>query len=680
MIEEPDMKQFLRFASIVLALIILIPIIPMVMADEEPLAEVSADRTEGTTGEQITWTVSPSAAWAPATCAYLLYRDMQLIDYQPASGALFYQYTPDTAGRYRLIVCASDGAKSVFVSSGDVLVLAPLRIVSVAANRPRISLGSVATWTARAKGGDGKTLFAFFIYRNGVLLELRIPDDPESGILNYTPEKPGTYTVDVLASSSNGKAKMAGATIVVTEGESKPLALTSVYADAPDVLLGEEIVWSATASGGNETIAFTFFLYKDGELLSFAPVGTSSVFRVTPAEPGVYAVSVHANSGLENANLMSGNVTVVQPGGIRLTSVTCNRNKAVLGEPLTWTAQTDGALGTVDYSFALYRDWKFIGLYETSSSPTFSFTPEAAGTYSVIAYAKDGLRSASAPSADVLVVSTGLFVESVTTDQLTGAVGKPITWTVHTTGGKNLKYMYFVYMNWELVYSSGIMTESTFTYTPNGTTNFYRYYIEGIVSDGEQMVSFKSPVLPVAVAGRPRILSIVPDRTTSYPGQKITWTVEVDYGADLSDEIGQIAFWLFHDSDETAVDYTEYASVTSYAFTPTQPGKYLLHAAIDTGSDYLVAEALPAMVIDPTSIEFDIVLEPGHPPDIVLNTATPAPTPPISQITLPDVDFSAILATTRPPMAPEKPNPTPTPAPTVNTNLPKTVIPNIRLP
>ncbi|NLT16840.1 MAG: hypothetical protein GXY11_04360 [Clostridiales bacterium] len=482
----------------------------------------------------------------------------------------------------------------------------------------------------------------------------------------------------------SGNAKLAGAPVIVAEEAqgTEPLKLTSVFANTSDALVGEEIAWTATASGGEDQIAFSFFLYRDGELVSFSPVGTSSVFRMTPTEPGVYAVTAHAASGFEGANLMSGEVTVARPSGVRVTGVACDRNKAILGEPLTWTAQTEDAAGEVSYSFALYRDWALMGLYETGASPAFSIAPGEIGTYSVVGYAKDDVRCASASSAGVRIVSQALTVDSVTADQLTGVIGKPITWTVHTTGSENLHYMYFVYLNWEHVYSSDVTTQNTFTYTPTGSVNFYRYYIEGFVSDGEQTASFKSPVLPVAEEGRPRILSIVPDRAIAYPGEKITWTVAVDYGADSSDTIGQIAFWLFLDQDELAVNYTEYAQVTSYSYAPTKPGTYRLRAAIDTGFSYLVAEAPAVRVIDPTMADFAMSFDPDRLPDIALPDATPAPTLIPSRIEGPDVDFSRALATTRPPMAPDKPKSTakPTPKPTVDLTLPNFQKQEIRLP
>jgi hypothetical protein len=380
---------------------------------------------------------------------------------------------------------------------------------------------------------------------------------------------------------------------------------------------------------------------------------------------------------------MSGEVTVAQPAGVRLTGVACDSNKAVLGETLTWTAQTTGAAGEVAYSFAMYRDYALMGLYETGSSPEFSFAPGEAGTYSVVAYARDDVRSASASSADVRVVSSGLFVDSVTADQITGAVGVPITWTVHASGSEQLQYMYFVYFIDELVYSSPVTTENTFTYTPTEAFGLHPYVLKGMVSDGEQTESFESPGLLVTDEGRARIISITPDRTFALPGEKITWTVTIDYGTVTGGSLGQLMYILF-DSGSECVDQTEWVQDTAYSFTPTQSGDYYLRAYLDTGGWGFEAVAPVVRVGTPVLGDFDVAIDLDQRPDITLpdmTTKTPAPTQLIPEIVVPQhADFSGVLATTRPPMAPEKPKPTPTPAPTLIPDLPIFEPPSIHLP
>ena len=241
-----------------------------------------------------------------------------------------------------------------------------------------------------------------------------------------------------------------------------------------------------------------------GSSRALRPWEQVSVFRLTPAEPGVYAVSAHASSGLESANLMSGEVTVAHPAGVRLTGVSCDRGKAVPGESITWTAQAEGAAGEVAYSFALYRDWALTGLYETGASPAFSFAPEEVGTYSVVACAKDDVRSASAHSADVRAVSAALTVDSVTADQLTGAVGTPITRTVDASGGDHLQYMYFVYFLNKVVYASPATAHNRLTYTTTDATECGRM-AEGARGDAEQTASFQAQ-RSRREEGRPRVV------------------------------------------------------------------------------------------------------------------------------------------------------------------------------
>lgn len=698
------MKRVYRTVFIVASLFLIVALTLPLSAFGSGTIKAYTNQAEVVIGEEIIWYIEMTGFFESTDCAFFLFHDASLIAYDPPSGATIYRFTPKEVGTYKLVVLVRDSTGMRTASSDIVTVRELLHVESITVNRPLISLGAVATWTVCAQGGSGDKSFGFFVYRDGELLELCVPDDPKSGILNYTPAKPGTYTVDVLASDASGKAKMAGAPIIVTDGsqETKPLMLTSVYANTPDAFVGDEVIWTATASGGHEAIAFTFFLYKDGALVSFTPVGTSSVFRLTPTEPGIYAVSAHASSGLENANLISGSVTVARPAGVRLTGVSCDKNKAALSESITFTAQAEGASGEVAYSFALYRDWVLIGLYETGASPMFSFSPTDLGIYSVVAYAKDDVRSASASSAEVRVVSAKLTVDSVTVDQLNGTVGKPVTWTVHTSGGENLKYMYFIYFYNEIIHASPITTENTFTYTPTASVGSTPYVLKGLVSDGVQTTSFSSAGVAVVKEDRSRIIAITPDKTTASPGETITWTVNVDNGIPADSIPDKLTYVLYRDRGENdPVDRRELVDYTVYSFIPEEPGSYLLTVFIDNGEPgcHYEADAPIVRVALPMLINFDVAVDfhqlpglshidtnpvPTMPlmeiiaPNIDLPAVptTPAPTLSIPEIIVPNIDLPVVLATTRPPMAPAKP----TPAPTLNLNLIDFGKPRIRIP
>jgi hypothetical protein len=657
-----DMK---RFGFLVAALLFLAIVARPLTARAAGELTVTCDRAEAEVGETITWHLS-FANWdeTPA-CAFFLYRDLSLLSYTPPEQASLYAFTPDAPGSYSLVIVARDGSGSVRASGGsvDVSFGAPV-IASVTASRPEIRVGDTATWTCDAVGAKA---YGFFVYRDGEILTLLIPENGASNVVSYTPTEPGTYTVQVLAANAAGKTKAAGAPVAVTQGQGAALSLTGVSASVSEARVGDEIAWTAFAAGGAGEIAFTFFVYRDGELLSMHATGSSGVFHYVPAEPGVYQVSVHAGSGLESANLAGGAVTVADSEGVRLSGVDASAWKVVLGSEVMWTARPENASDAATYAFAVYRDGAFAEFIETGANPVLTYRPAWAGTYSAVAFASDGGHAASAASGDTKVVDAVLAVDSVSADALSFCVGETITWTVSASGSDNLQYMYIVYCDADQVAPAVTSSEPTFSYVPDQVGQVYS--IAGLVSDGTQTADFSSAPVRTFAAGTPHILSITPDKEHPGLGEPILWTVEVANPAGVAG----YQYTLFGKS-AGIVSETGWLTENTFLCAPTEPDEYTL--TVELSADpwgFLNLATAYFRVREPASLDFAAV---GALSDAVApalsalpeRIGTPAPT--LSgnfEIIVPKVNFP--LATTRPPMAPSVPKATPTPAPTINPGI-----------
>lgn len=638
---------------------------------------VSADRAEGSIDEEITWTVA-GEDWKPShECAYFLYRDAELIAYEPLSSVKSFRYTPSSGGLYALTALISDGSNIATCAANGVTVKnEPLSILSVSANRSQVSVGSYATWTVEIAGGSGNVHYGFFLYRDGNLIGYQ--DEPDSQYANWFTQlldKPGVYTVQAWVGNSSEKAKMMSEPITATDASPDPIAITGITVSEPQSYVGEPITWTAHATGGEGDVAFSFFLYKDGELISLEPNGNSNVYCYTPAASGIYSVSAHAGSGLNYANLMSEGVPVTYQPGVRLTGVSHDKNRAVRGESITWTAYAEDASGDVSYSFTLFRDGAIVLHAETGGSPSFTYAPSETGSYEVTAYAKDDVRSTSAPSAEVKVVESVLAVDFVSADTVTGRVGTPVTWTVKVAGANQPRFIYFVYHGAELVQASEATDDSFFTYTPDAY-GAMPYRLKGVVSDENQTLAFESDALMVTAEGYPRILKVVSSTEVTYPGQLITWQVHV---GDF-EKAGGISYVLYGDKTGLA-DQSGWVDQLVYAFAPTEVDTY--HLEINLMSDPWIfgIECDTVRVVEP--VLYDIApIQDFSRFDYLSPSANPTPQPTLSNM---DLDFEprklpTSAPTTRPPMAPEKPKKTDTPTLSPNLVMPDFNKPKIRLP
>lgn len=660
--EGVDMK---RFGSLVTALLFLAFIGKPLPARAVGQLTVTCDRAEAEVGETISWQLV-LAGWDPSpSCAFFLYRGPSLVAYAPPGDAITYAYTPDAPGVYSLVAVGRDASGSVRASGGTVEVSdGPPVIASVTASRQQIALGDAATWTCQAVGARA---YGFFVYRDDQLLDFLVPENGASNVVSYTPAEPGTYTVQALAANAAGKTKAGGAPVVVTEGQGAALSLVSVSANVSEARVGDEIVWTAVAGGGEGQLAFTFFVYRDGELLSMYATGPSGVFRDTPTEPGIYQVSVHVGSGLESANLAGGAVTVADSEGVRLSGVDTSAWKVALGSDVTWTARPENASGAATYAFAVYRDGAFAAFIDTGANPALNYLPAYVGTYSAVAFASDGGHAASAASGETRVVDAVLSVDSVSADALSVCVGEPVTWTVSASGSGNLQYMYIVYCGADQVAPAVTSSDPTFSYVPDQVGQ--EYAIAGLVSDGAQTADFASAPVRTFAAGTPHILSITPDQADIRLGEAILWTVEVANPAGVTGYQ-----YTLYGNAAGIVSETGWLTENTFLCAPTEPDEYTL--TVQLSSDpwgFLNAAAARFTVREPASLDFAAV---GALSDVVApalsglpeHIVTPAPTLSTNvEIVVPKVKFPS--ATTRPPMAPSLPKATPTPAPTINPGI-----------
>ncbi len=634
---------------------------------------VVCDRAQAKCGETITWQISFEGWDAQPPCAFFLYCDARLLAYEPSAVASYYSTVPDAPGVYTLIVVACDASGAVRQSGGSCEVSsgAP-EILLLSASRTEVPLGVTIAWTCVARGAKG---YGFFVYRDGTLLDLVVAKDGEPNVAEYTPTTPGTYTVEVLATNADGKTKAKGAPVNVAEAKGAPFTIADVSVNLQSAQVGDEIIWTAAVSGGQDRVAFTFFLYRDGALQSFFPTGASGVFRYTATEPGVYSVSVHAQSGLESANGMGADVSVADRPGVRVSGVTASAWKVVLGDKITFTAQVTGAVGEVQYAFALYRDGAFVEWIETGASAAIKYQPGTVGAYSAVAFARDAVRASSASSGETKVVGAELAVDSVTADALSVCVGEPITWTVHTSGAGQLTYMYLLYCGADQVGPAVNASEPTFSCVPDRIGQ--EYQVVGIVSDGTQTADFASVPVRTFAVGTPHILSITPDKSDIRLGEAVLWTVAV---ANPQNVEGYR--YTLYGNASGIMSETGWLMENTFLIAPTAPDNYALTVELLTDPwGFMNIAAASFSVKRPASLDFAAaqalsdVEVPGlspHLPSLGATTAPDETTTPVptlmsgTEFIRPELQLPH--ATTRPPMAPEKPKPTPTPAPTINPN------------
>ena len=162
---------------------------------------------------------------------------------------------------------------------------------------------------------------------------------------------------------------------------------------------------------------------------------TKNEYTYVADASGVYYFSIEvATADGETIHAYSGNFTVHDK--LQLESVASNADDMVfVGEEIVWTVKTASTSPSAVYKYALYVDDKLVAEKE-SLSPTFSYIPDKAGSYSLRVYLEDNYSSSEEIASQSVKVLGELSIESITLSTDSVIAGESIVCTVEISGGK----------------------------------------------------------------------------------------------------------------------------------------------------------------------------------------------------------------------------------------------------
>jgi hypothetical protein len=344
--------------------------------------------------------------------------------------------------------------------------------------------GVPITWTAHS--GPGATLeyqFWRFSQSSGIWSIAR--PYSSSNTYTWTPQSGdvGAYSFQVWAripGSSNGYDTWLGADpLTITNGV---IRVDSLETETPlPVSTGTAITWKAKASGGPAPLQYRFWRQNQttGAWTLAQDYGTSDTYSWTPTagDLGRHTVQVWvrgagSSASYDNWRGVEFEVRNTPPAVARLvSSVTF---PAGTGAPITFTAEAAGGAGPLQYQFWRQSSTGWAMVRDYNTSPSFTWTPTAAGTYHVQVWMRRPGVSASYES----FAGTGTFQVTDQTPRITSivadaamplGVGIPVTWTVNAVGGPGqLEYKVYLYSSALDVWSvlRDYSTTKTFTWIP----------------------------------------------------------------------------------------------------------------------------------------------------------------------------------------------------------------------
>lgn len=383
----------------------------------------------------ITVTVSAGSSEA-AISKVELYIDGVL--YQTDTAFPFsFTWRPTIVNDYQLVALAYDDKGNVVASNGGVPVVVeivgdgggggtpignpPTISISAPAPNTQLPVNLPTTITASAADSDGSVKSVEFLV-NGT--SLGTTTQYPYGI-SWTPTSLGNYTVTAKATDNSGNTTTSSAVTVAVIDPSPTAPSVQITSPANGAVLtvGNAVTIQVNASDDVEVKSVEFFV--NGVLRGSDALQPYSLSWM-PASAGSYTIVARAVDNVGNQTT-SAPVTVIVSGGsaptVSLTSPAANIS-ITAGNIVTLAAIAADADGTVTSVRFLANG---IPVATATSSPYLgTWTPTAAGTYSVVAEATDNAGNITTSTPRTVTVS-GNTGPSVTITSPRAGAGVPVS-------------------------------------------------------------------------------------------------------------------------------------------------------------------------------------------------------------------------------------------------------------
>jgi hypothetical protein len=361
------------------------------------------------------------------------------------------------------------------ISTGE-----PVRFFVFKSSSPSpMAAGSPITWTAEATGGRGPLSYQF--WRLDVDGWHIVQGYSTSGTYTWTPTAAdvGSHMIQVWARSVDVPASYEGYTGATFEiSAPNPVAVSSLTTtSALPALVGQAIVWRATAGGGVSPLQYQFWRLDAAVWRMVQDYGPSSTYSWTPggADIGQHALQVWVRSFGSNQpyDAWAGAAfSVAAPNPATLTSLSrFPSSTPPAGMEVQWTAIATGGLAPLQFQFWRLDSgsWTMVRDWGPSNTLTWRTGLADIGEHALQVWVHSAGSSATYESwlGESFTIGPPVIEINYFSYYPSLHVGTPITWTVVAFGGvAPLQYQFWRLDpdGWHMVQDYG--PSQMYTWTP----------------------------------------------------------------------------------------------------------------------------------------------------------------------------------------------------------------------
>ena len=502
--------------------------------------------------------------------------------------------TPTSPGTSNVNIFVSDGSVTtsrsfgwtVTTGSGDDTTAPTLAITSHTAGQTVSSSSITLAGTATDSGVGGNGITSVAVNGTAAMGGAATGSNTANWSRAVTLAA-GANTFTIVATDGAGNARTAAITITRPVAPVTSVALTTSLASPRAT--GTAITFAAAGSGGVGPLQYKFFVQQGGGLAQVVrDWSTTATYTWTPTTAASYTVIVWARSAgvTTDAAQAFAQTNYIITGAVAATAITPNlpspRN---LGTTVTFTAASTG--GTTPHS---YKWWVFSGgtwtlARDWSTSPTFSWTPSAPGSYYIGIWVRGANTTAdtgtvnfsipyviTSPPAGPLV-ATGISADLASPR----TVGTTVTFTAGASGGTApYQFKWWVFANGVWTVAKEWSTNASLTWQPRSSgTYVVAAWVRnaGVTADASQAGAQVNYVVSQP-AGAPAPLSIRSLTSTLASPQPANTSIGFTTAATGGTGPYQFKWWVLDGNGWWVVQ--EWSTSASLNWRPTKAGTYMV--------------------------------------------------------------------------------------------------------
>jgi len=272
----------------------------------------------------------------------------------------------------------------------------PLEFGSIAVENTSLYPGDLIRWAAYATGGKNPLSYDYLVLRG----DTEIASGTVSGnpvVIEYTPVSVGEYRLSVVVRDSAGVVLPAQISEVVTVNPS------TIYPEsAHPYESNTDQSWLYAAQENVESLIITFsedtqtengYDYilisdKNGNLIGQYS-GTELSGKTVEVPGNAFTIRMTSDGSSEYHGFTIDNIEKYVPAPLKFVSLTADKTKAKVGEPITWTMETESGRRPVIYEYTVTLNDEIVYNGSIVRPEKIIYVPMSAGDYIMSVVAKD---------------------------------------------------------------------------------------------------------------------------------------------------------------------------------------------------------------------------------------------------------------------------------------------------